>query len=424
MAVSENLLNPVIKKRLEVFMYKRSVKDTTITIKPATIENPNMLGLIWELRITGKNAGNSGIVEFDWILKSATLNEVVRKYVQIDRLFKKEIYVYDKILPAYQDLVQQHNVQEIFAVTPEMHLYFTDTFQESLILENLKKPNYGFVSIKSSEPCSHSHVTLAMKALGKLHALSYALHEHNPEEFKKFSEFARNRFNVNVNIELYSKHQKLCCEKVLEALNSGKDKSMVPFFKKFMEKPFEYQMQAIKMGAMGPYAVLTHGDAILDNMLFKYDDLNHPDMPTDICLLDWQFCRLGSPALDVSQFLFTATDKEFRDKYYSEMVRTYYYSLCSYLAELKCDAEKILPFDILQLQLKRYAVYGLSMAVMTLHIIMNDAPNNHNWKENIKASDIEATFSETITKNVESYRTRIRDIVLDFKDYGYFEFLN
>lgn len=106
------------------------------------------------------------------------------------------------------------------------------------------------------------------------------------------------------------------------------------------------------------------------------------------------------------------------------MIRTYYYSLCSYLTELKCDAEKILPFDILLLQLKRYAVYGLSMAVMVLHIIMNDAPNENPWLGNIKAVDIEATFKKPLTTNLDSYKTRIRDIVLDFKDYGYFAFLN
>ncbi|KAI4467228.1 hypothetical protein MML48_2g00012140 [Holotrichia oblita] len=305
-----------------------------------------------------------------------------------------------------------------------MHLYFTDTLQEALVLENLKRSNYGFISMKSSEPCTHGEAMLAMKSLGKLHALSYALREYKPEQFKKFTEYAKNRFNINANIELYAKHQKMCCERVFDVIMSGKDKSTVTLFKKFMEKPFEYQMQAIKMGAMGPYAVLTHGDAILDNMLFKYGDPDTPDKPTEICLLDWQFCRFTSPALDLSQFIFLSTDKQFRDNHYAEMIRTYYYALCSYLTELKCDADQILPFDILQLQLKRYSVYGLCMAIMILHIIMNVKPIDDNYRQNMKATDIEATFSNTFAKNTDSYTSRIRDIVLDFKDYGYFEFLN
>lgn len=267
MAISENLLNPMIKKRLELVMHNRDVKNCKITITRSSVENPNMLGLIWELKVTGKDAQGNDIL-YNWILKSATLTEVVRKYAQIDRLFKKEIFVYDKLIPVYKQLISEHNVLEPFAVTPEMQQYFTDTFQESLVLEDMR--NFGFTAVKSSEPCSHGQATLAMKALGKLHALSYALREHKPEEFKRFTEYAKNRFNVNANFELYSKHQKLCCERVLEILNCGKDKSVVPLFKKFMEKSFEYQIQAVKMSAMGAYAVLTHGDAILDNMLFKY----------------------------------------------------------------------------------------------------------------------------------------------------------
>ncbi|KAI4467229.1 hypothetical protein MML48_2g00012139 [Holotrichia oblita] len=87
--ISDKLLNPIIKKRIDLTLHNKNVKDIEISITPAIIENPNILSLIWDVRVTGKSTENSGIIEHDWILKSATLNEVVRKYAQVDRLFKK-----------------------------------------------------------------------------------------------------------------------------------------------------------------------------------------------------------------------------------------------------------------------------------------------------------------------------------------------
>lgn len=266
MAVSENLLNPLIKKRLELAMHARGIQNCKISIAPSLIENPNIIGLIWNVHITGKDSKNSD-VEYDWILKSATLTEVVRKYAQVDRLFKKEIYLYGKLLPQFDELTKERAFER-FSEIPAMHMNFTDTYQESMLLENMK--TMGFSQINSAEPCTRGHAALAMKALGKFHALSYAFRQHCPEEYKKLTEYAKNRFNVNANVEFYAKHQKVCCERVLETLKTSKDRSIVTLFKKFMEKSLDYQTQAVKMGAMGPYAVLTHGDAILDNMLFKY----------------------------------------------------------------------------------------------------------------------------------------------------------
>lgn len=73
------------------------------------------------------------------------------------------------------------------------------------------------------------------------------------------------------------------------------------------------------------------------------------------------------------------------------------------------------------LQMKRFSVYGLCMAIMTLHIVMNDKKVN-SWNGDIKEADIGAVFDKSPTNN--AYNTRIRDLVLDYQDYGYFEFLN
>lgn len=264
---TKNLSGCSIQKRIESTLLNRDLTEVQISILPSPIEYPNFLGSVSDIKILGKNR-NDERIEYNWILKSATLVDVVRKYANVDKLFKKEIYVYNNIIPAYRALEEENNISEPFAVIPKLQMYFTETYHESLIMDDMKY--LGFTCLKSPDPCTFDHVSLAMKTFGRVHALSYALREHKPEEYKKFAEYAKNRFSQRDKVETYSKHQRVCCERVLQVLNaSGKDKAVVKTFEKFMENSFEYQLEAIKLGAMGSYALLTHGDAMIENIMFR-----------------------------------------------------------------------------------------------------------------------------------------------------------
>lgn len=154
------------------------------------------------------------------------------------------------------------------------------------------------------------------------------------------------------------------------------------------------------------------------NCLFPFQNASHPDRPTKVSLLDWQLSRYGSPALDLSYFIFTCTDHALRAKHYDNMIKFYYHSLCQHLADLGSDPEKLFPFSALQAELKRASILGLYMSTMVVHLMVSEAEEIPDFD----FSDDNKLLKEYKSVNENLYRTRLRDMVLDFVQYGYMDF--
>jgi len=257
-----------------------------------------------------------------------------------------------------------------------------------------------------------------MKEYGKFHALSYALQDQKPEIFKELCNNTEETFFSHMKNDEMHKGIQQQSEKALNALDPVKHKVAYEKFKNFRSAMIDLLHEAVKAKPAGKYAVIGHGDCWVNNMLFKYGNSAKPQCPTEMCFLDWQLSRLGSPALDLSYFIFTATDKNLRDQHYDHLIQEYYDSLSSFLRKLGSDPDKILPFNVLQEHLKKFSVYGLYMAVMLLFIMTSEVeeiPDIHNISD---SEDIMSKFQYD-SKNMEKYNERIRGVILDFVRLGY-----
>lgn len=80
-----------------------------------------------------------------------------------------------------------------------------------------------------------------------------------------------------------------------------------------------------------PLATICHGDCWTNNFLYKYDGNN--DI-LEVCLVDFQLIRYGSPALDVANLIFCCTDKSLRENHMKTLLQAYYKELLKGLREL------------------------------------------------------------------------------------------
>lgn len=69
-----------------------------------------------------------------------------------------------------------------------------------------------------------------------------------------------------------------------------------------------------------PLSVLCHGDFCRNNMLYRYDDNSRP---VEALLFDFATPRYGSPALDLSFFLYLNTDRRLRDAHWDDLLDAY-----------------------------------------------------------------------------------------------------
>lgn len=120
---------------------------------------------------------------------------------------------------------------------------------------------------------------------------------------------------------------------------------------------------------------------------------------------------VASPAIDISYYLLSSTTKELRVRY-KDLLKVYHDSMSTLLIKLGSDPTKLFPFDELENQLKRFGIYGVTMAPILLQVIVSDPKNITDMNvidENTEVFDI-ATFDNS---SRDTYRRRVSDALQD-----------
>lgn len=73
---------------------------------------------------------------------------------------------------------------------------------------------------------------------------------------------------------------------------------------------------------------------------------------TDVIPVDYQTLQLGSPIIDLLNFIFTATDGPFRAKYYQKLIDHYYSEFSVALARLGLNVAHAFPRETFEAELK------------------------------------------------------------------------
>lgn len=194
---------------------------------------------------------------------------------------------------------------------------------ESLMLEDLSVRGFQIVD-RYSEEISADHVSLIMRTLGKLHAISFALRDQQPEKFNHLTS-ELNEIFMNIKSEMKVAYTKEC-EIIYDVLSAEEDADLLAKVKKLYEKnPVDIASDCL---IPDEHAVISHGDAWQNNIMFKYDDSGKPK---EILLLDWQLSRLSSPIIDVIYFISLCTTKELRDVHYDNFLKIYHESLSEHI---------------------------------------------------------------------------------------------
>ncbi|KRT85754.1 phosphotransferase [Oryctes borbonicus] len=386
-------MDPDILKLLEKHLEDIGVINYDIKMAPGIESGENMLGIIAKVQINGidQNGTNVGL---QWIVKIAPPIDALRKMIRLEALYQNEVLMYEAIFPTYKELEQERSIMHGFNSYPEYLFSSLEYQKETVGMTDMT--SLGYILRNKKEPLDLEHVKLVMKAYGKLHALSYVFRAKRRDIFEQFTNTFRSNLAEAVDVFELKKTQQPIMDKALETLDPIRHTVTYRKFSRYVRNFMGLYVEASRN--VNKYSVIGHGESCINNMLFKYENSSHPDLPNAVCFLDFQVVRHGSPVCDLSYFLFACTDKSFRDQHYDNAIKLYYYSLCSHLTDMGFDPEKVLPLDVLEAELRRFSVVGLYMTILALATILGEA------EEHI-------------------YNERVRDVILDFCQKGYLDFL-
>lgn len=148
------------------------------------------------------------------------------------------------------------------------------------------------------------------------------------------------------------------------------------------------------------------------------------EIPNEMCILDWQAVRYGSPVIDFLQTIFTSTDKALRDKEYENLKHLYHSMLSHQIEKLGSDANKLFSYEEFERQLKQFGSFALLIAPMILQVALahsDDISDLDVISEQLaKGEKVDAIVKGYDEETQQIYTERINGLVTDIVNFGYY----
>lgn len=183
-------------------------------------------------------------------------------------IFEREIYVYNKIFGTFDQFQSEKNIpmEDRFTEHPKSYGTASDTAngQHVIIMENLKSTGYGLLD--RTDQVDYRTVCLFMKALGKLHAISFALRDQKPKLFDEISALDDIIVRLLNRNNIFEMMLQGGIDKGLSLLDQQEDREILENIK------INFKDEVIRLldkKLAGDFYVLCHGDSWNNNLFYS-----------------------------------------------------------------------------------------------------------------------------------------------------------
>ncbi|XP_042215594.1 uncharacterized protein LOC121861773 isoform X2 [Homarus americanus] len=273
-------------------------------------------------------------------------------------IFAKECNFYAEVIPALNSVLAGIGQRPLDF--PKCVYYSLETGKEMILLENLREKGYKMESRRLG--IDTAHTTLVLKELGRLHAASALLQTNTPDQdlTDKFDclkkEWTR-EFNLGCDFGAFVDDY---LDSAIEMFKKiGGCDTVVEWIKRIKPQVWDmYEQQLVKKP---PFALITHGDCWINNLLFRYDESNNP---VEVKLLDLQGCRKASLATDLQHLLNLNVTGPIRRPNLNNFLAAYH---TSFSAIMQAGGSTV-PFSLEELRQEYIArgFYGVLYSIMWL----------------------------------------------------------
>lgn len=232
----------------------------------------NFLGLMIAVKVVGERekAGKRITDPLNLLCKMKPISQYRNKCTLSHDYFSREIDMYTKVLPLLLKFQREKGLSESesFMSFPKVFKAIADPVNDHyvLIMEDLRPKHFRMWPKAEIMPLDHTR--LVMKELGKLHAVSFALKDQQPELFKDFTELddmvslilEKGKFETIYNMTI---------DRSIEVIKNPEHKAVM------QELRGNYRDVLARMylpDTIGRFGVVSHGDCWNNNFIFQYED--------------------------------------------------------------------------------------------------------------------------------------------------------
>ncbi|XP_011171848.1 uncharacterized protein LOC105204463 [Solenopsis invicta] len=248
--------------------------------------------------------------------------------------FRKEIFMYEKIIPSYQELEREMGLKEneVFDILPKYYqsrlslspdIDFDDN--AVILMENLR--THGYYNGDRIKGCDLEHSRVAIQAMARFHALGMATKYKRPEYFEVLKERSK---SIEMKTEEFERFQ----EDMLKIIASDSQLAVyVDRCRVVLRDSFERGLWTSTPNE--PWSTIIHADFWVNNIMFHRDENGRVD---DIKFVDFQNYLFFSPLREMFFFLFSSTDVS--EDCLEELINLYHETFLAVLDRMGCDTEQ------------------------------------------------------------------------------------
>ncbi|XP_046393171.1 uncharacterized protein LOC124161053 [Ischnura elegans] len=428
-------LSPCVSRQdlvrsLETLTGRKDVVLLDYHVKRASSSVEGFASLVLRVDVSYRLPGEDRVHPHVFIVKTLPQTHHHREMMASSGIFSQEWLFFSRVAP----LMIKASAGRVQVPLPICYHGFCTKDDASFFLEDLVAAGYRGVNRSYfTEGLDYAHSSAAMKALGKLHALSVVAEKLLDPDSGGWAESIRNfdedkvfyvqrpgepRCPSQDMIEEFLRNFKEMCRETeglpKKAVTCGAlDKvldGVFPFFCRMRQTPPRNRR------------VIIHGDCWVNNMMFKYvKGEDGADKPADVKFFDLQMTRCGHPSTDFLYFLYMSTRKAARDKYFSTLAEDYHRSFAETFGALVHGPPPYSLDEFKKDLTGKYKLYGPIIGIIHSPMIMlgDDflLPNAEDLTDEMMKDIFQSGGTQKIMhrfRNDPKFRSMIVDNMMEF----------
>lgn len=304
-----------------------------------------------------------------------------REDLDLESQFANEVFVYKNVITTFLSKFQskfrtiEKNLWCPRTYLTEIGKYpeLSDETETILVMENLTEKGFCLGNRINLTPEELRVMTIS---IAEYHAVTYALRINNDPDLEKLINgiipFKFERECERDNKGIYNFSYTTALERLFNYLDNNPDEIDSELFAqnvkilktKYGTTPAKLMDRFLRSDNV--FSVILHGDYNRNNVLFKYDQ----NTAVDIRFIDFQEVKYGSPAIDLSFFMYMNVHQDLFENGFNEtLIHLYHDHLIESLCELldcKQHDIRLSPYswDNFYNHFKQFAFYGAMVATM------------------------------------------------------------
>ncbi len=270
-----NELADFLIELLDNIAKKEGFDSYTYTISAGSNHGDGFLAAMKRITVSGKRNGRDND-ELSLIFKLMPSSAARREQFNSTKVFSREVAMYNKVLKTMNDFQIEKGltVEDGFFEYPKCYGVIEDVENDrfALVMEDLKKSNYEMFD--KLKPSDYNHVKLFMEALGKYHAVSFALKDQRPgifEQFKDLDDIFADQ--VKNSPDMMQGMFRFAYDRAISAFDDDIAKENAVLALKKVKENFLHDLLNLPAGRKSePFSVINHGDCWNNNLMFQYDE--------------------------------------------------------------------------------------------------------------------------------------------------------